>query len=64
MYRKYIVFYKSPKNWGYYAHVQTVCTMEGEALRRGYHTVRENEIGESGGSALGDALRVNQSFKH
>ena len=26
MYGKYTVFYKSPKNWGYYAHVQTVCT--------------------------------------
>ena len=23
---KYTLFYKSPKNWGYYAHAQTVCT--------------------------------------
>ena len=24
MYSKYTLFYKSPKNWGYYAHAQTV----------------------------------------
>ena len=23
---KYTLFYKSPKNWGYYAYAQTVCT--------------------------------------
>ena len=26
MYDKYMLFYESPKNWGYYMHVQTVCT--------------------------------------
>ena len=26
MYGKYTLFYESPKNWGYYAHAQTVCT--------------------------------------
>ena len=26
MYGKYTLFYESPKNWEYYAHVQTVCT--------------------------------------
>jgi len=26
MYGKYSLFYESPKNWGYYAHAQTVCT--------------------------------------
>ena len=26
MYNKYPLFYESPKNWGYYAHAQTVCT--------------------------------------
>ena len=26
MYGKYTLFYESPKNWGYYAHVQTWCT--------------------------------------
>ena len=26
MYGKYTLFYESPTNWGYYAHVQTVCT--------------------------------------
>ena len=34
MYGKYTLFYESPKNWGHYAHVQTVCTrpfLEGEA---------------------------------
>ena len=23
---EYTIFYESPKNWGYYAHAQTVCT--------------------------------------
>ena len=26
MYSKNTLFYESPKNWGYYVHVQTVCT--------------------------------------
>ena len=26
MYGKYTLFYESPKNLGYYAHAQTVCT--------------------------------------
>ena len=26
MYGKYTLFYESPKNWGYYVHVQMVCT--------------------------------------
>ena len=26
MYGKYMLFYESPKIWGYYAHAQTVCT--------------------------------------
>ena len=26
MYGKYTLFYESPKNWGDYAHAQTVCT--------------------------------------
>ena len=26
MYGKYMLFYDSPKTWGYYAHAQTVCT--------------------------------------
>ena len=26
MYGKYMLFYESPKNWGYYAHAQTVRT--------------------------------------
>ena len=26
MYGKYTLFYKSLKNWGYYAHAHTVCT--------------------------------------
>ena len=25
MHGKYTLFYESPKNWGYYAHAQTVC---------------------------------------
>ena len=25
MYGKYTLFYKSPKNWEYFVHVQTVC---------------------------------------
>ena len=35
MYGKYTLFYESPKNWGYYAHAQTVCTREGGAWGRG-----------------------------
>ena len=26
MYGNYSLFYESPKNWGYYAHPQTVCS--------------------------------------
>ena len=26
MHNKYMLFYESPKNWGYYVHAQTVCT--------------------------------------
>ena len=26
MFSKYMLFYESPKNWGYYVHTQTVCT--------------------------------------
>ena len=40
MYSKYTLFYESPTNWGYYAHVQTVCTRPllggGGAWGRGY----------------------------
>jgi len=25
MYSKYALFYETPKNWGYYEHVQIVC---------------------------------------